>query len=513
VFDSPKWTRKRVQKLRRKGKLGQAIDLQRQLCQSDTDSVADWEVLADLAHEGAHHDLELAARVQVAKTTKAGPDVWVALATQAKQAGFHEDAVEATFRAADAAARLGDCRRALELCDDVLALAPEHRPAKRIRGIMERRVAVLQGEEEETWRNWPPKPPEEEEPEPIPDPVPDPAAPTPKAIEPPPLEVRLTKRIPGSVASEISRARSAVIQAQTPAPGDTITTLETSEPQHRIPEVDSRSPDSFVFEPQTWPSVLDWNCLMFVGGIDRIDEDVLSLADAVDLPAKVPIYEQGRTGQLLYCLDQGEVRAFRHRGIAQDFGAISAGSFFGEVSTITGFPSTATVSTQGPCKLRVFTREKFQRMHRDGEKRASKLLSFLRTWYMEVAANLSPLLSHCSPDELGRLADSSNWTTFQAGHMIGEEGQPGDLYTIIAGLTSVTRAGVEDTVELGYLTTGDLVGAMSPSPVTVSAVSLVFALKVDREQIPSLSPVARTKLEEHVAESKRVLKWLDEEGV
>ena len=521
MFDSPKWTRKKVQRLRRRGKISQAINLQRQLCQTDDQNRDDWQALAELAHEGEHRDLELAARVQVAKLNAAGPNEWLELAEQAKKAGFRDDAVDATFRAADAAARLGDCKFSLELCDRVLAMASDHRPAKRIRGIMERRVAAMMPDDEpDTWKNWPPerdqkdkrdhKPADDDDrnaEEEFDDPdVTPPLLP----LEPPPLEFRVTKRIPGS-ASGIARARSSALEQQSHAAVEDGLALEGSEPHAPTTGEERSGPESFVWVPQTWPSVLDWNCLMFVGGIDRISEEVLELADVMEIPAKVPIYEQGKTGQLLYCLDEGEVRAFRERGSVQDFGAISAGSFFGEVSTITGFPSTATVSTQEPCRLRVFTREKFQRRHRAGDASASKLLSFLRTWYMEVAANLSPLLSHCSPEELGLLADSSNWTTFQPGAVLAEEGEPGDLYTIIAGLTEVSRPGEGGDEELGFLTTGDLIGAMSPSPVTVKAASLVFALKVDRNRVKGLAPVPRTKLEEHMAECRRVLRWLDEQ--
>jgi hypothetical protein len=47
--------------------------------------------------------------------------------------------------------------------------------------------------------------------------------------------------------------------------------------------------------------------------------------------------------------------------------------------------------------------------------------------------------------------------------------------------------------------------------VTIKAASLVFALKVDRTRVKGLAPVPRTKLEEHIAECRRVLKWLDEQ--
>jgi len=165
----------------------------------------------------------------------------------------------------------------------------------------------------------------------------------------------------------------------------------------------------------------------------------------------------------------------------------------------------------GPCRLRVFGREKFQRQHRKGETSAARLLTFLRTWYMAVAANLSPLLSDCTAEVLDVLTDSANWTTFQPGQVLAKEGTSGPLYTLIAGLTSVSTKRGMGPVQLGYLTTGDLVGCIDPSPVTITAASLVFALNVDRTRIPGLSAVARTKLDEHVAECRGALDQLDQE--
>ncbi|MBW2459316.1 MAG: cyclic nucleotide-binding domain-containing protein [Deltaproteobacteria bacterium] len=566
-----------MQRLRKRGKLAQAIALQRPLCEADEENGDEWQLLVKLAQEGNDSNTLLFARVQLAKIEAVGPDEWLELATVADAAGAEELVVDATFRAADASARLGDCKRALELCEKVISLSPKHRPARMIRGIMERRLAPIDVEEEGTWKQWPHKKGSEAEEAPEHDDEPvaeapehhdEPAAEAPErgdgpAATPPtddadddddvdddddgwglsaastefdqpagtpvsrladaaemapalaptpipgtlapapprPIGTRVTKRIPGSVVRQVT-------SADTPAPADD-EAAEESEGQPTDADKHSGA-DSFVWMPQTWPSVLDWNCLMFVGGIDRIHDEVLELAEEMELPAQVPIYEQGKTGQLLYCLDEGEVRASRERGVVQDFGTISAGSFFGEVSTITGFPSSATVSTQEPCRLRVFTRERFQSRHRAGDPAAERLLSFLRIWYLEVAANLNPLLSHCSPDELAALADSSNWTTLRPGDSLAEEGKTGDLFTIIAGLTEVERSGVEETEPLGFLTSGDLVGAMNPSPITVRAKSLVFALNVNRDRLEGLAAVTRSKLDEHVSDCKKVLKWLDE---
>ncbi|MCC6751612.1 MAG: cyclic nucleotide-binding domain-containing protein [Deltaproteobacteria bacterium] len=133
--------RKKVERLWSKRKLVDAIGLQRQICQSDAKNADEWQRLAELASAAGVTELELAARFEASKLQRVGPDEWVALADRAMAAGFVRDAMDARFRAADACATLGQSRRAIMLFDQVLALDPDHQAARRIRQVVQARLA------------------------------------------------------------------------------------------------------------------------------------------------------------------------------------------------------------------------------------------------------------------------------------------------------------------------------------------------------------------------------------
>ena len=91
-----------------------------------------------------------------------------------------------------------------------------------------------------------------------------------------------------------------------------------------------------------------------------------------------------------------------------------------------------------------------------------------------------------------------------------------DAPTRIADLTDlgqaveVLRGAEKNIVRPGHLTTGDLIGVVNPSPVTVRALTLVFALRVDRNALKRLSPEALIQLEGYLAECQQVLKGLSD---
>ena len=108
------------------------------------------------------------------------------------------------------------------------------------------------------------------------------------------------------------------------------------------PAIDAKgqvTPAGFVCAPQRWPSVLDQQCLMFVGNIKEIDEELVALADPVNVELGKFVYTQGRKGHLLYCLDEGQVHASRGTGLGpEDPWSISAGSSPARSWTIARFP-------------------------------------------------------------------------------------------------------------------------------------------------------------------------------
>ena len=272
------------------------------------------------------------------------------------------------------------------------------------------------------------------------------------------------------------------------------------------PAIDAKgqvTPAGFVCAPQRWPSVLDQQCLMFVGNIKEIDEELVALADPVNVELGKFVYTQGRKGHLLYCLDEGQVHASRERGFVQDLGTISAGSFFGEVVTIAGFPSTTSVETTTPSVLRVLTREKFHKHLREGTRGVEKVISSLRGWYLETVVSICPVFAYCDYDQLAGLTD--RWVTFKPGQVLAEQDQQGGLHVIVTGVAQVTLNRGDETISLGRLSTGDMVGEMNPSPVTVTAECTVLAIAIDRDLMHKLPEMAQAEIKARFARCREAL--------
>ncbi len=116
----------------------------------------------------------------------------------------------------------------------------------------------------------------------------------------------------------------------------------------------------------------------------------------------------------------------------------------------------------------------------------SKLVAALKSWYLELMVSTCPLFVDCTDEELHQLTSGARWTTFKAGDLLAEQDQFGGLLAIVVGAARVTRDGPNGFETLGYATTGDLVGEIDPSPVTVNAEGTLFAVGLRRAQLPDV---------------------------
>jgi CRP-like cAMP-binding protein len=538
--------RKRVEKALKRGSLREAIELGRELCLAD-ERPESWAKLAKLAHAAGDVQTEVAARMSAAKLQNPGASEWLELDAVAARAGMADAALDARFRAADACARAGDCRRALELCDAVLAASPGHAAAKRIRAIMASRLEraapptlpPLEPDEPDTGKMWPPPP----EPPPIemvaepaprrqptgrgwPAVAPEPASPAEADTGkqwPPARQLAPVSPFAVEALEQLARSDVELVAGVAPAPAAgggraerppssefaPTTTQRTSAMLDalRAGAVDeARARANYVCSPQKWPTVLDWHSLMFVGSKPALADDLAALAQPLELGPEQPVYRQGEASQVLYCLDEGEVSANRLRGFFQDFGTVRDGFFFGEAGAISGLPSTTSVTALVPCRMRVITRDTIQRPTRESARRVAQLISTLRSYYLELAVSMCPLLAQLQPAELEAVAQSERWSIFKPGARIAAQGERGPLYVIVVGMARVMmlpEGGPE--LLLGYLTTGDLVGNIDPCPVSVVAEALTFAITVERDRIRLLPDHARADLERRAGECQQVL--------
>lgn len=528
---------RRVERLRRKGKLEQALELQRELCNLDPEDRGEWEQLAEIAEACDRLDVALAAQFEATKLHPSTTvDDWQRLAQRASSAGFTEDAVEALFRAADRAATTGDAPRALVLFDQVLQLSPHHRQARRIRSLVAARMeSVTSG------------PPDVAAGEIVPDGSDDtttdvddeavtqlrdgaagatgPHRPASRAAGPtgPQQPAGAAASASGEIAeqddqdddereSSISWVTGPAHLADIADDGGDLPLDELTSPEWQ-PPIDLESDvgptvAGYVLAPQAWPSVLDEQSLLFVGELQDVDASAAELSELgkpVTVNQGATVLTQGRPTEVLYCLEEGRLSLSRERGGHQDLGELNEGTFFGELGALIGLPSTTCVQAKTRCRLRVVSREAVQQRAAQGS--VPPLVRMLRAWYVETVAHVCPLI-----DE-EQLDHELEWASFGPAENISIQGIRGPLHVIVTGLASVMLA--QDTKEvgrtldtflpsaatqlrLGYLCPGDTVGEIDPSPVTVVADTAVSALRLPREIVERLPSGALASFRQRV---------------
>lgn len=477
-------TRRKIDKLLRKGKITEAIELQLRLCRdphpSQDELLQRWSELAEIALTNDRPQLELSARFNVAKLEGAGPAVWQHLAEQARIRKLDEEQIIALFRAADAAARLGMCDLALELCDKTLKLDPAHESALSIRGIMSARLTRVEAR--------------------------DPSG-TDKGAKLIEKQQKWAAQLREEAAANIEQLISkATLPDELPDHGALIDQSNSQwfSAAEWSCEYDL-TPVKTVNADLRWPTVLDRQSLLFTGPCDEIDSSLLSLATPKTYEAGASICSQGRTGELLYCLDEGEAHAYRERGYQiQDLGAINSGAFFGEVGAHSSLPCSVSVLASLPCKLKVISRGEIVRRLEKGDATAEKAVNALRTWYFEKA------ISICLPfqQEVQHLLDISRSVIFQPGDDLARQGQSGALLLLISGMAGVTLCSDRGDMALGHLWPGDLVGELDPSPVMVTAECSIFALAIEREGVKQLPRSIREVFEDRTSTSSLAVRAL-----
>ena len=91
---------------------------------------------------------------------------------------------------------------------------------------------------------------------------------------------------------------------------------------------------------------------LFQGLSKRQLAQVASLADEIDLPPDRELTHEGATGREFVVIIDGVADVTRNGELINKLGP---GDFLGEISVVTGWPRTATVTTRTPSRLLVMS--------------------------------------------------------------------------------------------------------------------------------------------------------------
>ena len=139
------------------------------------------------------------------------------------------------------------------------------------------------------------------------------------------------------------------------------------------------------------------------------------------------------------------------------------------------------------------------------------MISSLRGWYLETVVSICPVFAYCDDDQLAGLTDC--WVTFKPGQVLAEQDQQGGLHAIITGVAQVTLNRGDETIPLGRLSTGDMVGEMNPSPVTVTAECTVLAIAIYCDLMHKLPEMAQAEIKARFARCREALQEAHSQGL
>lgn len=176
------------------------------------------------------------------------------------------------------------------------------------------------------------------------------------------------------------------------------------------------------------------------------------------------ICEEGQGGDSIYVIVAGRAAATRRvEGQPRPLGVLSGGSIFGELSLLTGTPSTATVAAQEDTELFEIRREHLNAVTRSHPAVSQALAEFAQQRMAKSLVSSAPLFQQIPESDRAALLSRFSFRALQAGERALVEGEhsPG-LFLVLAGELVVQK---EDPagglVSLGILREGDVAGEIS----------------------------------------------------
>ncbi len=242
------------------------------------------------------------------------------------------------------------------------------------------------------------------------------------------------------------------------------------------------------------------------------EEFIAVLSQGMEVRAVSPhevIVKEGDEGRAMFAIVQGQVAVLR---ADEKVATMVEGDFFGEMALMSKSRRLATVMAETEVVVLEFPRDAIQKLVDAHAGIAIALDAFYRERLLANLLRVSPLLSPLTSAEKVELSGRFEVKSFEPGHVILVQGQPGDgLYLILRG-----RCGVMDRSGKRYpsLEEGDSFGEISMAtgqPVTahVRAETAVVALKLPSDVVrtsvlghPKVKPLLLGLVEERLARSR-----------
>lgn len=228
-------------------------------------------------------------------------------------------------------------------------------------------------------------------------------------------------------------------------------------------------------------------------GIDAMKSLVAQMSYLEKQPGDI-IVRQGDVGGSLYVIIRGEVAIIREtHGQRMEVATLGDGEFFGEMALLTDTPRVASVEAVTTVEMFELSRDTLRRLIQEFPQVVPVLIGFLKDRLLEIFVKTSDLLRPVPEAKRWVLARKFKLYEIKEGKVILKEGKPsGGLMIFLAGTAVATRERKGETVVLGELQPGSLVGEISlltggPAVATVTAKSKAWLLAISQTQWKTLT--------------------------
>lgn len=193
---------------------------------------------------------------------------------------------------------------------------------------------------------------------------------------------------------------------------------------------------------------------------------------------------QGDVGDNFFVVESGDLAIFvsvQPGAAPANYGTLSSGDSFGELSLMYNTPRAATIRATSKCVLWAIDRQDFRNIHLHHK--------MLRKDQFEKYLRQVPTLSHLTPQEISRLADAVEEEEFEKGTVIIREGEIGETFYII--VNGEVKYSKREEGEVGIGSSGSYFGHKAlltdeKRAATVTATTKVSCLTMGRDDFVTL---------------------------
>lgn len=168
---------------------------------------------------------------------------------------------------------------------------------------------------------------------------------------------------------------------------------------------------------------------------------------------------------------------------------LEKGEVFGEVSAIFRMPRVSTVMARKPSVLLEINGDIFEDLMATNSQLLKAVFRRFGDRITETALRSVSFLRYLPVETLAQLQAEAALISFYPGGLVVQEGEPGDaMYILVHGAARVSHQLEEQELVIALLGPGDYFGEWSvltgaPRGATVTALSHVQAIRIDREQL------------------------------